>query len=145
MSDVTYDPYDLGADATAHRQLLADRIFPGPLPAGERLVDDDDRRPIGIVSFAEAPPHHQRNPHRLEVAGRHHLIVGRCFLAGLCDAAGDRERERRRHAAERMGQSYAAGPHAREDLHALRHLPHEGLHLRLLGVSRARKRQAHDK
>ena len=86
----------------ANRDALADRILPGPLAVGQRLVDDDDARPIARVGERDIAPAQQRDAHRLEIARRDRAELRHGPLgARLRRRAFDRVAARRVGAAER--------------------------------------------
>ena len=71
------DDADDGEPVGQCRRLdaLADRIVARPDGPRERLVHDRDRRRLQIVAVGEIAALQNRDPHRLEVVGRHEVIA----------------------------------------------------------------------
>ena len=88
-------------------------------------------RPVGVL---EQPPPAQRNPHRFEVAGRHHAVIGAPgYIRTRRHTLG---REAAAAALPSQGQcaGETGGPHAGQRAHALQHALEERRALRKLAV-----------
>ena len=78
MMDVADDADDGDPAIVApHGEPPPERILTGPERARHRLVDDDDLLRVGAIGVGEQSAGAQRRAERLEVAGRHHAILGR--------------------------------------------------------------------
>ncbi len=139
------------ADHRAHavgeevqRQLLADGIVMGPELFGHRLADEHRCRATGGIGVVEVAPAHQRNMHRVQIAGadephvdfrlvghRHHRL------------AFDLHRLMRAAAGQRQSVDHPGGLDAGQRPNALEHALEEAGHLLRRAELLRRDRQVH--
>ena len=70
----------------------ADGIGPAPESSGHRFVDDRHERPAFVVGAREFAARHERDAHRLQIAGSDFVVLGRWLLVGRSLVAIDGNR-----------------------------------------------------
>src|SRR5262245_14437127 len=69
--------------ALPQAEPLAQRVLVREIGARHRLIDDDHSGRIGVVTFGEAAPLDERNPHQLVITRPDLVVINRDDLAWL--------------------------------------------------------------